>query len=322
MTMHIAHRDPTELYGGADPYRRLPSALFALMRAPTPDAVAEDIRAQLELLVRHDVLVIVQTDRNELRRALLRAGLGETQAVPSGAALDRMIEARSQDTRVSARGEHVSVPLAAHGVLLGALQVHRLGGAGFTSLEIAALRDFGSLAALALHGAYLREELHQLAYTDALTGLANRRRLIEELTERLQDGRPFSVLFLDLDGLKETNDTLGYELGDRLLQEVARVLEGAMRDGDLAARLGGDEYVAILAGDNRGKAHARGEALVKELDTLAEDPAFQGRFRGGSVAVVAAEPDDDADSLLTRGGKTMHVRKRARRAARGVPARA
>ncbi len=93
-------------------------------------------------------------------------------------------------------------------------------------------------------------EIHRLAFYDTLTGLANRRLLIERLTQAInryvRDQASFAVLFLDLDNFKTLNDTLGHEAGDTLLEEVGRRLLNAIRKTDTAARLGGDEFVLLI----------------------------------------------------------------------------
>lgn len=93
-------------------------------------------------------------------------------------------------------------------------------------------------------------EIHQLAFYDTLTGLANRRLLIERLTQAIdrynRDQASFAVLFLDLDNFKRLNDTLGHEAGDALLEEAARRLLETLRKTDTAARLGGDEFVLLI----------------------------------------------------------------------------
>jgi diguanylate cyclase (GGDEF)-like protein/putative nucleotidyltransferase with HDIG domain len=92
----------------------------------------------------------------------------------------------------------------------------------------------------------------ELALTDPLTGLANRRtlqwRLEEELAHAERNGEPLGLLYLDLNGFKRVNDTFGHRVGDRVLVQVARVLEGAVRRYDLIARVGGDEFVIMAPG--------------------------------------------------------------------------
>lgn len=97
---------------------------------------------------------------------------------------------------------------------------------------------------------YKNQKTRQLAFHDALTGLANRALLMERLERNilLNGRRPQSlaVLFLDLDGFKQVNDTHGHAAGDELLQDIGRLLQGLVRQTDTVARLGGDEFVVLL----------------------------------------------------------------------------
>jgi diguanylate cyclase (GGDEF)-like protein len=93
--------------------------------------------------------------------------------------------------------------------------------------------------------------LHGLAFTDALTGVANRRsledRLIQELSRaQRRSDRAFSLLVLDLDGFKEINDTLGHAAGDQVLARVAHFLVAQLRTHDVVARTGGDEFTVLM----------------------------------------------------------------------------
>lgn len=112
----------------------------------------------------------------------------------------------------------------------------------------------------------LEDSLRHLADHDALTGLLNRRRFQEVLQGQLDgEGPGGAVLFLDLDGFKEVNDTLGHPTGDALLLEVTGWLRECLHDGELLARLSGDEFGAILPGADEG--HARAVA-ARMLDRL------------------------------------------------------
>jgi len=303
---------PSGHSGGHDSYRRLPSLLFPLFRGESPGDVRREVERSVGLLVSHDVLKIVEIERDELHRALLRGaeGAGESPETDHHA-LERMIDQHSDGTRVNG-GEHVNVQLAAHGLVLGALQVHRF-SSGFQEGEIAALRDFAALASLALHGAHVRAELRHLAYIDPLTGLANRRRLFEEIEQRLAAADELALLFLDVDGLKSVNDRHGHIAGDLLIVSVANAFAGLMHEGELAARFGGDEFVALVAGGSPEELDRRSrvtEAAIAEIDLPAQ---IAERFRGASAEIVVAEPGDDADSLVVRGSKRMHARKDARK---------
>jgi len=94
------------------------------------------------------------------------------------------------------------------------------------------------------------EEIKHLAFYDPLTGLPNRRLMVDRLNQALvfsaRTGRDGAVLFLDLDHFKTLNDSLGHDVGDMLLQQVAERLVSCVREGDTVARLGGDEYVVLL----------------------------------------------------------------------------
>jgi diguanylate cyclase (GGDEF)-like protein len=103
-------------------------------------------------------------------------------------------------------------------------------------------------ASLALDRARLQAELVRQALLDPLTGVANRRGLQARVDELTAAGTPYAVLVLDLDEFKAVNDRLGHEIGDELLQVAARRLVGSIRDDDIVARVGGDEFVAVLPG--------------------------------------------------------------------------
>ena len=102
--------------------------------------------------------------------------------------------------------------------------------------------------------------IYELAYFDPLTGLPNRRFLIEELDKTLarhsRSGQYGALLFIDLDNFKLLNDTMGHDVGDMLLRQVAERLRQALRDSDQLARLGGDEFVVVLENLGAGTAEA------------------------------------------------------------------
>jgi diguanylate cyclase (GGDEF)-like protein/PAS domain S-box-containing protein len=121
-------------------------------------------------------------------------------------------------------------------------------------------------------------EIHRLAYYDPLTQLPNRRLLYDRLGQALascgRSGRYGAVLFLDLDNFKTLNDTLGHDVGDRMLIEVAQRLNDAVREGDTIARLGGDEFVLLL----------------EELSDDADEAAIQAGLIGDKVKELIAAP--------------------------------
>jgi len=123
------------------------------------------------------------------------------------------------------------------------------------------------------------ERVQYLAYHDALTGLPNRA-FFSKLLERgiwraRRDDRPLAVLFLDIDRFKQINDTLGHDVGDLLLKEIAARLKSSVRESDTVARLGGDEFVVILS-DIAGESDAAGTSR-KILAAVAQPLNFEGR---------------------------------------------
>jgi diguanylate cyclase (GGDEF)-like protein/PAS domain S-box-containing protein len=116
--------------------------------------------------------------------------------------------------------------------------------------------------------------IHQLAFYDALTHLPNRRLLMERALQALavsaRNGRYGALMLLDLDNFKKLNDTKGHDVGDMLLREVARRLQGAMREGDTVARLGGDEFIVILDGLSTvlQNAAAHAEVVAEKIRTI------------------------------------------------------
>ncbi|MGY1607497.1 MULTISPECIES: diguanylate cyclase domain-containing protein [unclassified Geodermatophilus] len=158
-------------------------------------------------------------------------------------------------------------------------------------------------------------QLRHLAFSDPLTGLANRSLFLDRLGHALalhaRDMRPVAVVFLDLDDFKSVNDTLGHAAGDELLLRVAERLTGALRGGDTVARLGGDEFAALLEdGGDPLEAAARITAAMAVPFTVA------GRTRavGASTGVVALGAGDaavGADELMARADAAMYSAKRA-----------
>jgi diguanylate cyclase (GGDEF)-like protein len=113
------------------------------------------------------------------------------------------------------------------------------------------------------------EATAQQALHDSLTGLPNRRLLLDRLVQALsrvaRDGDSLAVLCLDLDNFKEINDTFGHEAGDRVLVEVAKRLSNCLREMDTAARFGGDEFIVLLEQASGEKAAAIATRIIQAL---------------------------------------------------------
>ncbi|CAG9214401.1 PAS domain S-box-containing protein/diguanylate cyclase (GGDEF)-like protein [Paraburkholderia tropica] len=164
------------------------------------------------------------------------------------------------------------------------------------------------------------QRLRESALVDALTGLANRRALEEELAAARLGACRFAVFFVDLDGLKGINDRFGHDAGDALLREAARRLAATVRAGDFVSRLGGDEFVVVSRGV--ADAQAAGRIAQSICHALAR-PFVTGGMRveaSASVGVAIREPAGAGsalgalgDDLLAVADSAMYEAKRAGR---------
>jgi diguanylate cyclase (GGDEF)-like protein len=165
-----------------------------------------------------------------------------------------------------------------------------------------------------------QRQLEQLAYFDALTGLANRRLFSDELRRLVADadrgGEGFALALIDLDHFKQVNDTFGHDAGDAVLVATGRRLDEAIRASDRAARLGGDEFAILLRA--RGDDHAELDAACRRItDRLAAPVASPtgGMLRVGSSIGIARFPRDadSADALYKAADAALYAAKRAGR---------
>ena len=207
----------------------------------------------------------------------------------------------------------LAVPLHEHGVVVGALVVGSADAPGvFPSSQREMLVSFAEQASVALAAAKTANSIRH-AFNDSLTGLPNRALLLDRLEVALaraeREDQPVSVLFLDLDGFKVVNDSLGHVAGDRLLIDVARRLSDCLRRGDTAARIGGDEF-AILLGDigNPDRAPRVAERVIA---ALGEPFSVLGREVFVSASIGIAYGQNDAQDLLRNADVAMYRAKRS-----------
>ncbi|XAG71129.1 GGDEF domain-containing protein [bacterium 19CA06SA08-2] len=168
-------------------------------------------------------------------------------------------------------------------------------------------------------------ELSRQALSDPLTGLPNRRALMLELHRLFsllkRTGHPLLISFIDLDGFKAINDTHGHDAGDLLLQTMAQQLARALRSGDLLARVGGDEFVAVgmgpLSGEETVEAavHCFQRRLFAQSQVQLPLASQVLNYPGASVGVVAVDPASiSIDDALRQADACMYAVKRQRRA--------
>lgn len=171
----------------------------------------------------------------------------------------------------------------------------------------------------------MEEEIRRLALTDPLTGLANRRAIMEAVEATDGKGAGYALAVLDLDGFKQINDTLGHQAGDRLLEIVAERLGASARAGDMVGRTGGDEFLVLMrqvadAADAAARAEHMMAALCRDADVDGTTVPLSGSLGyalsgrdGTSPDAVMASADEalycaKRDHYAQRGGQDVWVR--------------
>nr|WP_269330036.1 GGDEF domain-containing protein [Kineosporia babensis] len=183
----------------------------------------------------------------------------------------------------------------------------------------APLIAFGSIALYLLVLARLHGVVEQLddslqtartqAHTDQLTGLANRRLFHDRWQQNLSGtAGPTALLYVDLDGFKKINDTLGHESGDVVLRTVAERISAVVRSGDVVARLGGDEFAVILPGASDEHAD---DIASRILATISRPIDLDGHrvSVGASIGVLLAPPGADPEQSIKSADSAMYAAK-------------
>ena len=165
------------------------------------------------------------------------------------------------------------------------------------------VRLLASEAAFVIERADLLGRLTEIALTDTLTGLPNRRAWDQRLEQAIRDGEPVCVAILDLDRFKSYNDDHGHQAGDRLLKEAATAWSAELRPADTLARYGGEEYVLLLHGHDL-------EAARGIVDRLR---AATPRGQSCSAGVARRQAGEAATALLGRADEALYAAKRAGR---------
>jgi diguanylate cyclase (GGDEF)-like protein len=240
------------------------------------------------------------------------------QATPTREGADQRIAERIADRLRDSYGLRnlLAAPLRVNGRIEGAIVLsRRVDGAWPTSahrfLDAAAVE-----ASAALGRVYSLREAETRATTDALTGLPNRRYFDEYLgllARRRRAEDRVGVLMIDIDRFKLLNDTFGHGVGDHVLRDVAQAIANAVRDDDVPARFGGEEFAVLLKNPTPGIAYEVGERVRRSVAQL--DLHRMG-VPGVSVSVgvaVADASDEPLDAIIDRADQALYRAKRAGR---------
>jgi diguanylate cyclase (GGDEF)-like protein/putative nucleotidyltransferase with HDIG domain len=208
-----------------------------------------------------------------------------------------------------------ALPLIRDNRLLGALSVYSMEMDEYTEDHMRLLETVTRLASDALFNAMHHAETESNALTDPLTGLPNARcmylRFEQEASRARRSNRPFQVIMLDLDEFKQVNDTYGHRVGDKMLREIAHILQGQLREYDFLARYAGDEFVAIVQDVVGGQVEElceRIESAVSKfsLHVRAEHAARVGISVGSATYGIDGET---LDQLLITADQAMYSAK-------------
>ncbi|MFZ2587350.1 MAG: GGDEF domain-containing protein [Alphaproteobacteria bacterium] len=173
--------------------------------------------------------------------------------------------------------------------------------------------DLGELAR-ALNRLTNRDKAVEQANSDALTGLANRRGLQQKLEYAFKRQQSMALFYVDLDKFKPINDTYGHEMGDAVLKRTAELFQACVRENDLVARIGGDEFVLVMWELTDRKLLE--DRAKKILETISE-PMWVNDVRvkiGGSIGITVAPTDGESpEALMAAADETMYAVKKAGR---------
>jgi len=288
---------------------------------------------QLQKLIRFDAIVIyLVRDGKVVPRFVdgVNASLLARMQIPLGEGLSGWVAANGkcslngnpavepgykQDPQQFSRlRSALSVPLDSPKGVLGAITLYSTRHSqAFTVDHLRVLKTVGMKAGSTLYNALIYEAMGKSAETDGLTGLPNARalstRLEQEATRAKRQKAPCSIFVIDMNGLKRINDTLGHLVGNKIIKAVAGALQKSVRDYDLVARMGGDEFVLLLPGMD---AEA---AALKRIDIAMAVEKLNKEFPeiGVSVSMGAASfPQDsqDFEKLMAIADRRMYWHKR------------
>jgi diguanylate cyclase (GGDEF)-like protein len=212
----------------------------------------------------------------------------------------------------------IGAPILVQGEILACLSLSKV-EAGFYQQEDAdLLAVFAGQVGLALQNARLFEAIQQLAMTDELTGISNRRFLMEsgrrEVNRAQRFARPFSILFMDIDHFKDVNDRYGHAVGDQVLRDLAEYCQRNLREVDIFAKYGGEEFVVLLPETDTSEAVLIAERLREKIKS--EPIATSAGSLSITVSFGVASYHSalhDFDTLLDQADNAMYAAKQAGR---------
>lgn len=287
---------------------------------------------RLQLLVPHSGLAIWLIRQNELHPEYVTgqdAELFRALRIPVGQGLSGWVAETGKqiingnpsvepgytndETKFSTLRSAIAVPLEGVSGRIGVLSVYHRDAQAFTLDHLRILLAVSSKLGLAIENSLRFKAAESSATIDHLTGLPNARSLFlhleQEIARRESDEQPMTVLVCDLDGFKGVNDSFGHLEGNRILKKVATVIKSHCRESDYVARMGGDEFVAVLNGLDLERCEQTTERIRKAVsDSGIEE--YGGVLYTLSVGAAEWQPGIRAEELLNEADRRMYKAKR------------
>jgi diguanylate cyclase (GGDEF)-like protein len=307
--------------------------LSGLSRSVSPDAIVDAIVEELGEATQADHIVVVRRRRGtqllEARLVSSHPGVPHHTTLLTSGDLDdaadggRRPDPREAADRIARRVRAVyglthalAAPLTADDGVVGAIVLSRRIGGPWTDATQRLLAGAAMEASAALARVYSHRAAEAQASTDALTGLPNRRyfeEFVSLLAQRRRAGDAVGVLMVDIDKFKALNDTHGHATGDEVLRAVAGAIVSAVREDDVPARFGGEEFIVLLRNPDPGVAVEVGERIRASVRAL--DLARIG-VSGVSVSIgvaVANGPDEPIEDIIETADQALYRAKRGGR---------
>lgn len=179
----------------------------------------------------------------------------------------------------------------------------------FTEMDMAILSSIGVFTGIAAENAFLHQKVRELASIDSLTGLNNRHYFNEQFcleVERVKRyGQSICLLMMDVDGLKAINDNHGHMTGDKVLCAVADILKSSVRESDILARFGGDEFVILIPMADKSRGIELSKRIHKLIHQGNEKTLIPGVKLGLSIGIYASGPEN-MDNLITMADQELY----------------
>lgn len=216
-------------------------------------------------------------------------------------------------------GSIIGIPLKMGERVVGVMNLSRHHIGSFSTAELRLLNMLSNQAAVAISNASLHQSVSRKAYTDTITGLANRRALDKHLESEIINARrtnsTFAVIMMDLDGFKTVNDTYGHDVGDQVLRAVFNVISFGLRSSDFIARYGGDELTLILAKSDAQAAKLVTDKILENLANFSYNaPDGKGIKMGlsGGIAIYPKHGRSSPELLRAADAALYHTKKHQR----------